>query len=80
MLILFVLGVSTLVIALTVGIDVSGQVWAENRAERDAFKKKQLEALAILRGALVERVKNTVDLKVVQLPKKSVGAKHRLVA
>jgi hypothetical protein len=81
MLILFVLGVSVLVIALTVGIDVSEQIWAEKHAERTAFKKKQLEAFVTLRDALLERVQRTVDVDVVvELPKKSAGAKHRLVA
>jgi hypothetical protein len=80
MLILYVLGISALVIALAVGIDVGEQIWVEKRAERKAFKAKQLEALTVLRGMLVERFAHVLDAEVVELHQKTVGGKHRLVA
>lgn len=80
MLILYVLGISALVIALAVGIDVGEQIWVEKRAERKAFKAKQIEAFMTLVEALSGRAEVSFDSKVVEFPTKTVGGKHRLVA
>jgi N-acetyl-anhydromuramyl-L-alanine amidase AmpD len=79
MLILFILAVSALIVALVVGIDVGEQVWSEKKAQRDAYKAKQLEAIMTLRNKLAERFAHILEVEVVELPKKRVGAKHRLV-
>lgn len=80
----FVLLVWAVVVALAVGIDVGPEIWVEKRDARKAQRARIREAENMLRGAIVKRYQNTaqtvIELKVVALPKKPVGGRHRLAA
>jgi len=79
----FVLLVSAGIIFLAVGIDVGQQIWLDRKARWT----KMLEAEALLYAAIAKRFEgrfnpssDTIELKVVSEPKKSVGGRHRLTA
>ena len=82
----FVLLVSAAAVVLAILADVGSQIWAEKLAERQAKWAKFREAESLLRGAIVKRyhsgsnAKHVAELKVVELPKKSDGGRHRLSA
>lgn len=85
----FVLLASAGVIVLTVGLDAAQQAWVEKRAERKAHWAKVREAETLLYAAISKRFEghfkiesktNVIELKVVELPKKPVGGRHRLTA
>lgn len=81
----FVLLVSAGVVVLAVGVDVGSQAWVEKRAEREAHWAKMRAAEATLYAAISKRLEEhrktqTVELKVVALPPKPVGGRHRLTA
>jgi hypothetical protein len=84
----FILLVSAGVIALAVGIDVGQQVWDEKRAARTAHWAKMRAAEALLYASIAKRfeermkeqAQTTIELKVVALPQKPTGGRHRLSA
>lgn len=79
----FVLLVWVGIIVLVVGIDAGLQLWVDKRAEREAHWAKVREAENLLYIAISKRFKptdETIELRVVAAPKKSVGGRHRLTA
>lgn len=87
MLIAIVVIASLVTIAITLGIDIGLQIWAEKRSERRAWEARQTESLNLLRHSITKRFERrmeadaaTIELKVVELPKKPTGGRHRLTA
>lgn len=75
------------IVVLAVGIDFIPEIWREMREAREAERKKVQEAEAMLRASILKRFEerlqpetNVVELKVVALPPKPVGGRHRLTA
>lgn len=80
----FVLLVWVGIVILAVGIDVGGEWWVEKRAEREAHWAKVRAAEATLMAGISKRLEerkktrtNVIELKVVAVPKKPVGGRHR---
>jgi hypothetical protein len=80
----FVLLVSTAIVVLTIGIDVCSQLWAEKQNQRQVRKAQARRAEALLYASIrknaMNKTRDTVELRVVSIPQKSDGGRHRLSA
>lgn len=78
--------ISVGVVIVTVGVDVGQQIWAEKQKMREVHEVKIKEAETLLYAAISERFEgrpetsNTIELRVVALPQKPAGGRHRLSA
>ena len=76
----FVLMVSSLMVAMTLGIDITQQIWVEKTAARTEALRKRKEAIETLQKAIQKRFNErpkTIPIEVVKMAQKPARGRHR---